>query len=639
MVRYLPIGNGRILINFDTDYRIADFYYSKDLSENHSLGRPFMFGIQINGKFTWLDKKTVQFADYLNDTMVGNIKCKFADILLECDNFVDVYDDIYVRKILIKNKGQEKKDVKFFFHQNFYIYGTNVGDTAAYFPDLQGIIHYKGKRYFYSSTLDVENKVFDQYATGIKDFEGHEGTWRDAEDGELSMNPIAIGSVDSVIRHSLELKPNETKMVYYYIICGESLEEIRKILQYITYRKLQRMEIRTANYWRAWHETIDLKLNLNLSSLFKRSLFVIRNHMNDLGAIVASSDSDILKSTRDEYYYVWPRDASIATYALILAGHYSAARKFFEFAKRVVSPHGYFFHKYRADGNLASSWIPLVYKGKDILPIQEDETSLVVWSIWNYLKKTNDIEFIYSLYDSVILKCANFILNFREANGLPKESFDVWEERYGIHTYTVATTYAALKAASDAAMKFGDVSYAIEFEKAANEMKNAFEKFFYSDNKGYYARALIDDQPDFTVDSATMAIFLFGLKDPLDRKVQNTMDKIMNRLWVKTIGGLARYENDHYQRVKQDQEIPGNPWMITTLWAAQYFLDIGYVDKAIELIKWVTDHAQSSGILSEQLNPYDGSPLSVSPLVWSHAELVITLIKYDEVQRLKESEV
>jgi Glucoamylase and related glycosyl hydrolases len=222
---------------------------------------------------------------------------------------------------------------------------------------------------------------------------------------------------------------------------------------------------------------------------------------------------------------------------------------------------------------------------------------------------------------------------------LPKESFDVWEERYGIHTYTVATTYAALKAASDAAMKFGDVSYAIEFEKAANEMKNAFEKFFYSGNKGYYARALIDDQPDFTVDSATMAIFLFGLKDPLDRKVQNTMDKIMNRLWVKTIGGLARYENDYYQRVKQDQEIPGNPWMITTLWAAQYFLDIGYVDKAIELIKWVTDHAQSSGILSEQLNPYDGSPLSVSPLVWSHAELVITLIKYDEVQRLKESEV
>ncbi|MGC9124045.1 MAG: glycoside hydrolase family 15 protein, partial [Thermoplasmata archaeon] len=73
------------------------------------------------------------------------------------------------------------------------------------------------------------------------------------------------------------------------------------------------------------------------------------------------------------------------------------------------------------------------------------------------------------------------------------------------------------------------------------------------------------------------------------------------------------------------------PWNITTLWAAQYYILDNNISKASELIDWVYKHAQHSGILSEQLNPYDGSPLSVSPLIWSHAEMIITLIMYDEL--------
>jgi GH15 family glucan-1,4-alpha-glucosidase len=37
-------------------------------------------------------------------------------------------------------------------------------------------------------------------------------------------------------------------------------------------------------------------------------------------------------------------------------------------------------------------------------------------------------------------------------------------------------------------------------------------------------------------------------------------------------------------------------------------------------------HALPSGVLSEQINPSTGAPLSVTPLVWSHAELINTLL-------------
>ena len=38
------------------------------------------------------------------------------------------------------------------------------------------------------------------------------------------------------------------------------------------------------------------------------------------------------------------------------------------------------------------------------------------------------------------------------------------------------------------------------------------------------------------------------------------------------------------------------------------------------------DHALSSGVFSEQLNPNDGKPVSVAPLVWSHAEFINTVL-------------
>ena len=53
-------------------------------------------------------------------------------------------------------------------------------------------------------------KLYHQYyfrilknSVGIKDFNGLAGTWKDAEDGELAMNTIATGSVDSIIRHTI----------------------------------------------------------------------------------------------------------------------------------------------------------------------------------------------------------------------------------------------------------------------------------------------------------------------------------------------------------------------------------------------------------------------------------------------------
>jgi GH15 family glucan-1,4-alpha-glucosidase len=49
---------------------------------------------------------------------------------------------------------------------------------------------------------------------------------------------------------------------------------------------------------------------------------------------------------------------------------------------------------------------------------------------------------------------------------------------------------------------------------------------------------------------------------------------------------------------------------------------------ALEILSWTVKHALASGILSEQLDPYTGGPVSATPLLWSHAEYVQAVVEY-----------
>ena len=53
------------------------------------------------------------------------------------------------------------------------------------------------------------------------------------------------------------------------------------------------------------------------------------------------------------------------------------------------------------------------------------------------------------------------MVKFRdEETGLPLNSYDLWEERYGVHTFTVSAVIAGLRAAGNFACAFGEQEYA-----------------------------------------------------------------------------------------------------------------------------------------------------------------------------------
>ncbi|MDQ2800320.1 MAG: glycoside hydrolase family 15 protein, partial [Armatimonadota bacterium] len=376
--------------------------------------------------------------------------------------------------------------------------------------------------------------------------------------------------------------------------------------------------------------------------LYKQSLLILRTQIDNRGAILAANDSDYLTFNNDTYSYMWPRDGALVAYALDLAGQPDVARPFYEFCKDVLLPEGCLLHKYNPDKSLGSSWHPWADgDGHSQLPIQEDETALVIWALWEHYERYRDVEFIRPLYSPLIRQAGLFMTGYREPHtGLPRVSYDLWEERHGIHTFTVAAVWAGLNAAAKFAETFGDEGRAEKFRVAMDEIKEAALRHLWDEERGRFVRRITVDQKtgaidaDVTIDASLYGVFQFGMLAADDPKVVSTMTQIEQRLWCRTdIGGVARYENDYYHQISQDiNAVPGNPWIICTLWLAEWYIarakTLPDLTKALDILEWVRKHTLESGVLAEQLHPYSGDPISVSPLTWSHATVVMTVREY-----------
>jgi GH15 family glucan-1,4-alpha-glucosidase len=216
---------------------------------------------------------------------------------------------------------------------------------------------------------------------------------------------------------------------------------------------------------------------------------------------------------------------------------------------------------------------------------------------------------------------------------LPKPSFDMWEEKAGVFTSTASTVCSALSSAAKFARVFYDSRRQESLNKTALRMKEAIRVHLFDERLGRFIKGVdTNGRQDLTVDSSLAVTFLSGSFEADSPEVKETMKTVVSRLWVETgVGGLARYEDDQYHQVMRGK---GNPWIICTLWLARWRIRIAAtladLRKGLDLLSWVTKYASSSGVLAEQLNPYDASPISVSPLVWSHAEFVIAVCEYVE---------
>lgn len=639
MARPVMLGNGQLTVGLNETGLVHDFYYPYVGLDNLTTSRSVhhKIGVWIDGTFSWVDEHAWNIhVDFEEDALVSMVTLRNEDLQVElaCSDFVDADVNAFCRRISVKNLSNKYRDIRVFMHQVFQISRAGRADTALYVPDDHYILDYKGRCSLLIYGQLIDGTPYDQFSIGNYGIEGKEGTFKDAEDGELTNNAVEHGGVDSVLRFICGLSGGDSTTIDYWIIAADSQDSAEKSHRVFMEQGLEQRLMRTRDWWHQWLQIGEArleKIDKQYQTLTKKSLMVIKAHTDKRGGIIASCDSHIYNFGRDYYSYVWPRDGAYAIWPLIRMGYIEEPKNFFEFCRDIITPEGYLKHKYQPDRSIGSTWHPLVHGNRKELAIQEDETAIVVYMLGEYYRVSQDEAFVVGLYTTFIQPAANFMADFiDEQTGLPHASYDLWEEKFLTSTYTASCVYEALNVAAEFAEKFEYPDDAVRWrEAAANIAKNA--AVFFDPERGAYRKGfLLQDDGSLAFDnvldiSSLYGVVMFAGKDFGEDHTSQTVTAIETILLDQSpSGGTPRYERDNY--FASDPQLMGNPWFVTTLWMSQYYVRAGQYSKARAYLDWTASKTLPSGVLSEQINPSTGDALSVTPLVWSHAEFINTAL-------------
>jgi len=652
-IRPLIFGNGRILICEDEKGTIRDVYFPYVGLENH--GNSIKIGIcDLDSLYcSWLENWTIrqryksefeesfcsrilEISEYREKekglrekignqgipetcreiiSNIGETIFENPDIGLRITVWEAVHPsvNIFYRTFEIRNTSNVSRRLRLFSNQNYRILEAKIGETAVI--DKQTLIHYKRDRYF----LHASDPAFDQYAVGTAEWKGLEGTWRDMEDdASLSGNPVSHGSVDSTLGWTLpELKPGESTRIHYWIVLGKKYCNVLKIHKRVKEAGRSALFHHNFNFWNSFTERVSVlpefafmpRLPERISKCFYRSLLAVVAHLDITGSVIASCDSDIKQFGADLYSYCWPRDAAWVCLALDRARYHHLSSETFEFFSKIITPRGNFLHKYTPAGDFGSTWHPVPM-------LQIDETGLPLYALYYNWEIAKSVWTTGRYYSRLVTPAANYLMKaIDRETGLAISSFDLWEERKGVHTYSACTVYAGLNGASELSRSLGDYDNANRWKEAADLIKESISKRLYDDKLKRFRRSL--DDP--TLDSSVFAVWYFGILPPDDPKVVRTMEAIEREL-KRPSGGIARYFHDSYYGYM-------NSWIICTLWLSQWHSAVGNLERALELLDWCAAHAHPTGLMSEQIDN-KGRPISVLPLAWSHSAFVLAVLEY-----------
>src|SRR2546427_5817164 len=105
MPRDLPLGNGALLVTFDSRYQLRDIFYPNVGLENHTVGEPSRFGIWIDGQFSWTgDDGWDRRIEDEDETLVGDTKLSHPKlgVNLGFRDAVDFDRNVYLKEVTVE---------------------------------------------------------------------------------------------------------------------------------------------------------------------------------------------------------------------------------------------------------------------------------------------------------------------------------------------------------------------------------------------------------------------------------------------------------------------------------------------------------------------------------------------------------
>jgi glucoamylase len=337
------------------------------------------------------------------------------------------------------------------------------------------------------------------------------------------------------------------------------------------------------------------------AALYRRSLLVFDTLADaETGAVIAAPELDPDFVDSGGYGFVWPRDLAFLILAFLASGRTDLAERALRWLPTAQEDSGVWLQRHWTDGTLAPTWCEH----------QIDETGSVLFAYAAAWRHLGDEALDEALWPSA-RRAARYLLTTLEDQGIPCRTADLWEEREGCHAYTAAAVAAGLDAAASLARRHESDAASV-YSSAAERLRGALDRCFWSDEHGRYLRTLGDP----TVDVSLLGLaWPFRAVDPGSARMLATADAV-ERTLGRSGGGLMRYQGDTYAG--------GNPWVLAALWLGLYRRQVGDAAGHRRALAYARRVATPLGLLPEQVTD-DGDPAWVVPLAWSHAMFVLSV--------------
>jgi glucoamylase len=330
--------------------------------------------------------------------------------------------------------------------------------------------------------------------------------------------------------------------------------------------------------------------------LATRALLDLRLSVRPDGAVVAGFHPG--------WDYTWPRDSSWVAVALADTGHGAQALSILRFLQRMQPASGIWAARYYPDGSGPVN---------DKRPAELDGVGWVPWAVWSWAQHQDlapgstaraELEQLWPM----VTKAADAAASSLTTDGLPVPAMDYWEDSVEVTLGTAAPLLAGLRSAADLAATLGDSAHQSSWESAADRLSAAITATF--------GRIGYQRTPSAGSGADTAVTFLGPPFGPPDQAVLTAARKAQQEL-TEPNGGL-----------RPGADWPGAAgvaWTPETAMFALFDAATGQPAAEQRLLSWLAAHRTSLGELPEQVSP-DGKPVSVAPLAWTDAIVLLTLL-------------
>lgn len=628
------IGNKKIIASYTEKGELQRLCYPE--VDGRQFIDYFQTGVKINDSnliYLHQDINNKYSQEYIENTNIlkTNIKNTYFNFNIEQIDFALVDKNIIVKKYIFKNNNSVDLDTKFII--NSKILSNDLERFGSRIVD-KGIIQYNhnyamaifSNKNLYGHKLNDVQRTLQSAVIMDKDYIG-------------MSNEIAI-SYDIGVIH-----PGEQQELNIFILVNENHdieEKIQKCVKLNTDIEFENVK----NYWNLYVENHSkIKIESNKSDFYKKLLEIYNRTIllfpllinDETGGIVAALELDENRTKSGCYAYCWPRDSIFITRAFDLLKMEEETEKFYNvFCKKTQSNNGMWEQRFYTDGTLAPCW-----------GYQIDETASVIYGVYDHYKHTKDNKFLEENL-KMCEKAIEFLfaytenlLNIDEEDLVKKElqekykkyfeitkhvSYDLWEMNEGVHLYSLSSIISGLECMKKIYETIDNKQenlrlkqekrnkIALKLNKYIQLLKDYIEDNLIDKNTKTLKRNLKDNNMDISVIGA---VYPFNVFNPNEKVIKNTVDKINMTLRTHTSGYL-RFEYDNYMG-------GNNPWIITTLWMALYYIKINDLDNAKKCFSFVVNTSLRHGFLAEQVNNDDKNFKWVIGLGWSHAMFIIVL--------------